>query len=377
MQQEIRDQLSEHRQIMAEHQQLLQEASRVVGQQRQEIGELKQAVNSPRGRARWGLFADNVEEMDDSDSIQHDNTAETPGAAFYGGIMLAAGKLPIPPTYKGCTKKEKREFMDRYLSYSRRMQALSEASGRSLALIPVGACIEHKTMVRICMFEVKKSADEMTEQDWRNYFWQAKALETAMRSLHMDTSIKDAESRILKLLTDFQAKLDGYDMDNFMVEEPKLCIKLLCNSLRPTTFRLAVTKELQKQRMSKYKKDLASFIDWLKERVAAFLMFEAHLPKHQPFDRKVAAPVVKDGMAVMKNGCLKCGSKDHKVFQCPRVKPDEAKKLWSEFKQLRLNQAKNVAAVAPTKEDNKSPANREIEKKTSEEVLCGGVMAVE
>ncbi|CAK4712986.1 unnamed protein product, partial [Aphanomyces euteiches] len=196
----------------------------------------------------------------------------------------------------------------------------------------------------------------MTEQDWKNYFWQAKTptesdysgVETTMRSLQMDTSIKDAESRVLKLLTDFQAKLESQDMDNFILEEPKICIKLLCNALRPAVLRSAVNKELQKQRLSKYKKDLASFIDWLKERVAAFLLFEAHLPRPQHGDRKYAAPVVKVDPNAKKNACLKCKSTEHKVFQCPRAKPDEAKRLWNEFKKLR---AAKVAAAASDEKD--------------------------
>ncbi len=35
--------------------------------------------------------------------------------------LLGGGGLPAPPVYKGCTMKERREFMDRHLSYQRRI----------------------------------------------------------------------------------------------------------------------------------------------------------------------------------------------------------------------------------------------------------------
>ncbi len=74
------------------------------------------------------------------------------------------------------------------------MQALREGTGRQIILIPVGACVEHKTLMRICMFEVKKTAEMMTETDWKNYFLAAKTcnesdyatIEGAMKSLQMD-----------------------------------------------------------------------------------------------------------------------------------------------------------------------------------------------
>ena len=101
--------------------------------------------------------------------------------------------------------------------------------------------LEHKTLVRICMFEVKKTADEMTENDWKNYFLAANVgnevdiavVEGAMKSLHMDIDIKDAESRVMKLLTDFQNKLEVIDMEAMMYEEPKQCVQFLCRALAP------------------------------------------------------------------------------------------------------------------------------------------------
>ncbi|KAF0725735.1 hypothetical protein Ae201684_015887 [Aphanomyces euteiches] len=165
------------------------------------------------------------------------------------------------------------------------------------------------------MFEVKKPADQMTESDWKNCFLASKvpndadyaAIETAMRSLSMDLNIKDAESR-------------------YMYEEPELCVKLLCKALRPHMFKISVEKELQKERSKTLRSDITSFVDWLVQRLTAFLTFESSLPKsyhdsHEHAKRKpqnqVGAVANSDGK---KGRCLKCQSADHKVFKCPKKK---------------------------------------------------------
>ena len=329
---QMKAELEEQRRAVAAHQEFLQQTAMAVNQQREEIGVLKE-VMSPRTRSRWGLFA---------------NTNEEPAteSAFHG-TMLSAGGITGPPLYKGCTKKDKREFMDRYLSYQRRMAALSEGTGRKIALMPVGACIEHKTMVRICMYEVKKSADEMSEKDWRDYFLEAKTgndvnlmiLESAMKNLHMDVGIKDAESRVMKLLTEFHSNLEAIDMEIAVYEEPKQCIQLLCRALRPATLKIAVGRELEKQRNRSLKYNLQEFIDWLVEKVSAFLMFESSEPKLSAEAAGVKAPQKKYVGLVAKeesrNKCLKCKSTEHGVFKCPKANKEEAAKLWEAFKEAR------------------------------------------
>jgi hypothetical protein len=190
----MKAQPEEQRRVVQQQQELLQQAAVAVNQQLEEIGALRKTVMSPQGRNRWGLFAEAT-----SDDFEMGQPSNESHAAQ--GAMLARGNIPVPPQYKECTKREKREFMDKYLSYERRMQAISETAGRLIALNPVGASIEHKTLIRICMFEVKKSADQMTEQDWKSYLLAAKKtneadyayVEAAMRSLHMDVSLKDAD----------------------------------------------------------------------------------------------------------------------------------------------------------------------------------------
>ncbi|CAK4104630.1 unnamed protein product [Aphanomyces euteiches] len=344
-QDELRQQLNDQRRLIDLQQDMLQQAAVAVNQQSEEIGELMETILSPRRRSRWGHFAESG--AVDAEMEDEVDTKMPPGV-MSGGIV-AGGNLPTPPVYKGCTKREKREFMDRYLSFQRRLQALGEGTGRSIALIPIGACVDHNTLISICMFEVKKRADEMTEQDWKNYFLAAKvpngadytAIETAIKSLSMDIGTKDGESRVLKLLTDFQDKLGGQDMDTFMFDETKLCIKLSCRAIRPTTLKLSVENDLQKERCKKLRSDITQFVDWLIQRVSAFLTFESSLPKtfhaneegNKTKNKKAHAAVARAGNS--RNQCLKYGARDHGVFKCPDVKPDEAKKLWYEFKKRR------------------------------------------
>jgi hypothetical protein len=77
-------------------------------QQRTELKEVREVVLSQRGKTRWGWFAGPSEVLGRANG-------ESEGMA----VLLGGGGLPAPPVYKGCTKKEKREFMDRYLTYQR------------------------------------------------------------------------------------------------------------------------------------------------------------------------------------------------------------------------------------------------------------------
>ncbi len=108
-------------------------------------------------------------------------------------------------------------------------------------------------MTRILMFELKRPMREVTEEKWLEYFAAARAptatdydtVEAAMRTLKMDVSSRDPESRVLKLISEFQERL-GERYGDLFFEEPKLCIKMLCKALQPATLRDTV-KELKKE----------------------------------------------------------------------------------------------------------------------------------
>jgi hypothetical protein len=118
--------------------------------------------------------------------------------------------------------------------------------------MPVSTCIDNKTLVRICMIELKKPAEEVSEDECKQYFleaWQPNmigysAVESALRTLRVDVSIKDARSRVIKLLSAFQERLEAQDMESFPFDEPKQCVRLLAGALEPIPFRVAIRKEL-------------------------------------------------------------------------------------------------------------------------------------
>ncbi|KAE9259978.1 hypothetical protein PF008_g33227, partial [Phytophthora fragariae] len=80
------------------------------------------------------------------------------------------------------------------------------------------------------MYELGKPESEITEEDWKAYILAARRPEVqdharlaqVMRSLSMSTTLPDAESRVMKLVTDFNEILDAQDMDDFPLEEPKM-----------------------------------------------------------------------------------------------------------------------------------------------------------
>ena len=50
--------------------------------------------------------------------------------------------MAIAPMYRGSTKKQKRAFMDAYMVYARRLDTLSQGTGNTVFLMPIGACID-------------------------------------------------------------------------------------------------------------------------------------------------------------------------------------------------------------------------------------------
>jgi hypothetical protein len=81
--------------------------------------------------------------------------------------------------------------------------------------MPVSTCIENKTLVRICLFKLKP-AEEVSEEEWKQYLLEARqpnmvdysAVENALKTLRLEVSIKDARSRVMKLVSAIQERLE-------------------------------------------------------------------------------------------------------------------------------------------------------------------------
>ncbi|OWZ06593.1 hypothetical protein PHMEG_00021132 [Phytophthora megakarya] len=287
----------------------MREAAETVGRQGRQIEDLKEEVLSPRGQSHWGWFARGAGQR----GREHDGDETMTGEDINPGrneptITVATGSnMPVPPVYHGSTKKGKKAFMDNYLICKRRVTALNQGSYGRVFVMPLNACIEHRTLTRMCMYEIGL-------QDYAQ-------LAQAMRSLTMDTTLPDAESRVMKLVTDFNEVLDAQNMDEFPIEEPKWL---------PPALKQTVITELKRTVHKATKMSVKVFVDWLRSRVSAFFIFESAIqqttdaegsqrqqqPKAgMPIDAKRRS-TKKPAILAQPRKCFKCGDLTHGVFQC-------------------------------------------------------------
>lgn len=383
-QDDMRKQMDEHRAFIAEQYRLLKAAQEAVGLQGQRLESLAEAVR-PQVEARWGNFARSAD------------TESAAGPQAAPVVTVAAGtNLPTPPIYRGSSKKEKREFMDSYMIYERRVRALNQGSQAKIFVMPLSACIEQSTMIRICDTEVFKSEREMTEAEWRSYFLSArqpdhtayKKLEAAMASLRMDTELQDAESRVSRLMASFYAILNKLNMEDVLQRDPKKVVSYLVEALRPPVFKAAVKDELEQSAHKQTRANLRLFLQWLRPKMDNFMTFEPHinsqaagkpptrsnLPTSTPTQsrggftkpvstaksspassghaRGAADPGSGNGGGVRRDksidrACFKCGDVAHGVFQCPSISGNaEAKELYEKHTGKKV--IKPVASLAST-----------------------------
>ncbi|GMF13375.1 unnamed protein product [Phytophthora lilii] len=157
--------------------------------------------------------------------------------------------------------------MDSYAIYSRRIKALNQGSQAKFFVMPLSACIEQGTMVRICGFELFKEEKDVTETEWRDYFLSArvpdnkayKTLDREVKSLCVDT---DAESRISRLMAEFYEIIDRLNMEDVVHTEPKKVVGYLVDALRPHSFKAA-----QQNQAKKKNEELEDRKEWVKQIV--------------------------------------------------------------------------------------------------------------
>nr|CCA14262.1 conserved hypothetical protein [Albugo laibachii Nc14] len=194
--------------------------------------------------------------------------------------------MPVPPMYRGSTKKEKKEFMDLYMVYDLRVRVLNASTRSRVYLMPVGACIDHKVMNRTCQFELQKPEGDITEQNWLNYFLSARISETNdykkldrdAKQLSMEANLQDADSRVVRLLADYMRILNMHDLEMFPVNDPKMAVAHLTNALRPATFRKMIQIELKKSQNKAMRGSTVAFVNWIKSQLQSFLKLESFLP---------------------------------------------------------------------------------------------------
>ncbi|POM71909.1 Hypothetical protein PHPALM_11458 [Phytophthora palmivora] len=139
-QKEMQRQMDENRQAVPGA-----ESSRTNGGiQGRQLESLTEAVQ-PHLQARWGAFEQGAAPP----------TEQRPLVS--AAVTVAAGtNLPVPPIYRGSSKKEKREFMDSYAIYTRRIKALNQGNDVKIFVMSLSACIEQGTL----------NEKDMTETEW-------------------------------------------------------------------------------------------------------------------------------------------------------------------------------------------------------------------
>nr|CCA21587.1 conserved hypothetical protein [Albugo laibachii Nc14] len=319
---------------------------------------------------RWGLFerAHRRREADD------DTCGET--SISSNAQVSTDVDLPRPPVYEGVTQSHKRAIMDAYMVYDRRIRAMNMHGGDQVLRMPVSSCIDHKTLMRICKYELMMSAEEIQECEWLQYFHVAQqcdisrmtSVAEAMCGLQMVTH-GDGVSRADTLVQDFLTVLDQENMEDFDEQEPQACIAFLIAALRPALLKSTIQADLKLQVNDRYKKNLPAFVAWIKLQVISFIRFEKAIAnnggegKHGGGQRKshYARLRGQSGGNTLRHGaasetsqskgyshtrsenkmalgsdrhreCLKCKSTEHGVYKCPNTTTDEAKTLWTEYR---------------------------------------------
>ncbi|KAL3670078.1 hypothetical protein V7S43_004394 [Phytophthora oleae] len=281
----------------------------------------------------------------------------TPGHG--DGFKLAnAPTLLTLPKYSRSTLQDHRDFTRAYETYYRALVVFVTPFNRPFVM-PVSACIEERTGRMICLYEFKKDPNLVTEE-WIVYFKAAfkpeqqdyAAADDEMKTLRLDVTLKDADSRMGKLRADMHRILDKHNVEAVMLEkERKKIVSYLSAALGPDDFREAVRTRLSYEENKQLRSDVIGFYGWALELMRSHMLwrpalsqarkFRSH-PKQQPQQPQHypqrsldnASPAGSSGstppasaQARDRRRCLNCNSPDHLVRDCPDAGPGDAVRL--------------------------------------------------
>ncbi|ETP18273.1 hypothetical protein F441_07477 [Phytophthora nicotianae CJ01A1] len=313
-----------------------------------------------------------VDVSGDGDGVPAEEKEETPPSKR----VQTMPTLPAPPVFRGSTSTDKQTFMKKYEAYCRQLSALETAFFRPFRM-PVGACVEDERRRLIALFDICKPLDDITEEDWINYFWEGrisgeldfdKVKALMSTKLAMDVQLADADSRVSKLAHEMYQLLEKENMEWMVEKEPKKIVGYLTDALAPDQFRRTVKNELARGSNKPLPKDVVAFIKWLRTSCKEYVRWEPRaspkasppgkLPAKKPGPPPTrAAPVKATPPARRKRTCLECGSEEHRVKDCPRAGAGEAEQLLREWREKRVP---SVAAPAAPVHHVKALQLREV-----------------
>ncbi|RHZ19924.1 hypothetical protein DYB31_009930 [Aphanomyces astaci] len=87
-----------------------------------------------------------------------------------------SARVPKAPSFNGSTKVEMRKFMDQYEAYAGEVNIANaqRPGGAHIQRAPLSACIDPLLVERIAYWEIGKASHELTEEDWKVFFLDAK-----------------------------------------------------------------------------------------------------------------------------------------------------------------------------------------------------------
>ncbi|KAF4036037.1 hypothetical protein GN244_ATG11930 [Phytophthora infestans] len=205
--------------------------------------------------------------------------------------VLNAPPLPSAPMYRGSTFEERRTFMRQYETYTMALAAYQTPSNRPF-VVPVVACIEGNTRRRIAMFEFGCAPEAISNEQWIDYFLEANvpvggdnylAIDEAIKSLHMSTALKEAQSRMNKLQSDMYKCFEAHNLGNEMfAKAPRRIVRYLLEALQPAGFRDIVRHQLTMESNKEMKKQTVSFCKWVTTMLAQYMQWNEEARGQKP-----------------------------------------------------------------------------------------------
>ncbi|KAE8906247.1 hypothetical protein PF005_g1952 [Phytophthora fragariae] len=152
----------------------------------------------------------------------------------------------------------------------------------------------------------------------------------------------------------------------WMIEgEPQKIVGYMIDALAPEQFQRTVKNELARDSNKPLHKDVVAFIKWLRASCKEYMRWEPKSNQRKQSETKPAGKkpdsVVPKAWAKqtqaagnhstrLNRTCLKCGSENHRVKDCPRAVAGEAEALlreWREKKSDRTSPRPAAATATP------------------------------
>jgi len=284
-----------------------------------------------------------------------------------------APALPKHPIFTGSTTKEKREFIQKYNLYYSTLLSYETTLNKPFVM-PVSSCIDPWVKEHLARFEFGKTVGEILEVEWIEFFRASlksertdlAPLDAKMAKLRLNLQQPDASSMMTELVMKIYKTMDEHGLLEYVeAADPKRIVGWMVSALEPPVFRARVEEKLKLEINKSLKKNPVEARRWIADDLKNFLEYSTEDwsrpkrsdPKDSKKDktRREGQPAGTSGAKAeggeakprteakpKRFSCLKCGSTEHAVRQCPQLKDGEAEKLLEERRKQRAAGKRNV-----------------------------------